>query len=257
VALLCSQCGKPLKPGEQLCPNPNCREPQDVRSVFKRLLEKIGIGFNRATAVRCPVCDAVGSLKIGYCMRCGCGFTVGAAFAPLLRGPRKLWDKLKNKPDTVTKRRFQQFYFLLSVFLFLAVLSIYEHFQPHKWLAAGLFAVIFLPLLLVLILWLKPKRNPRAAPRPPTARIIKLSLVFNYFTTLLLLELVVGVWLEKAMIIAVQCVVTLVAFYCFVNFFWPVWIALGEAFRQQAQPDFDPTSYQGRRARTDFGGRRS
>jgi hypothetical protein len=255
MTFLCAQCGKPVGRGDRVCPNPNCREPQDVRSVFKRWLEGMGIGVRRATAVRCPACNAVGSLEIGYCMKCGCNFTVAAAIAPLLRGPRRLWDRWKNKFDSMSKQRFQRYFFWLSVFLFLAVLSIHEHFQPNKWGATALVAIIFLPLLLLLVLWLKPKRDPRAPRPPPLGRIVKLALVFNYFSVLLLIELLVGVWLEKAVIIAVQCVVTLVAFYCFATFFWPVWVALGEFFREQARAQFDPTSYQGRRARSDFGER--
>lgn len=255
MSLLCSECDEPVKLGDKACSN--CGEPLDVRSVFRRLLEKIGYGFNRATAVRCPVCNKVGSLKVGYCYKCGCNFTVAAAAAPLLRGSRKLWDRLKNNPNEATKRKFQRYYFWSSALLLIVVLSIYESFQPHKWIATGLFAVIFLPLLLLLVLWLMPKRRPNAAPRRPTARIIKLSLVFNYFTFLMLLELAIAVWLEKAMIIAVQSVVTLVAFYSFKTFFWPVWTALGLFFREQTQAPFDPTSYQGRRARSDYGGRRS
>lgn len=260
MALLCSQCGEPVKAGDKTCPNPNCGEPLDVRSVFKRLLEQLGFRFARATAVRCPVCNVVGSLKVGYCYNCGCGFTLAAALAPLLRGPRRLWDRLTEGADNPTKWTFRRYYFWFSLVLFFATLSVYEKVQPEKGIATILLAVVYLPLLLVLGIWLKPRpKTPvPGAKKRTTPKITKLTLVFNYFTFLLVMELAMAAWLQKAIIIAIQCGVTVVAWFVFITFLWPVWTAMGIFFQQQSDDaQFDPTSYQGRRARSDHGGRRT
>ena len=92
------------------------------------------------------------------------------------------------------------------------------------------------------VLWLRPKRNPNAPQRQPIARIIKVSLVFNYFTLLFLLELAIATWLDKAAIIAAQCVASLVASYVFISFLLPA----SEKFRAvfaAAPTGFDPTSF--------------
>jgi len=240
--------------GDKTCPH--CHEPMDARSVFKSLWQKLGFKINRATAVRCPTCHAVGSLRRGYCVECGCNFTVAAALAPLLRGPRRLWDRHVSNAGPATKRKFQLGYLLFSLLAFLTLLAGFEKLQPGKWLGTSLLMVIFLPFFLLLFFWLMP-RNLLVLAAHRTTRLVKLALVLNYFTLLFVLQLVVSTWVEKAVIVASQIVISIVAFYLLMEFVWPVWNALAQSFRQAAGPqEFDPSANQGRRAYTEDGRRR-
>ncbi len=242
MRLLCPKCGEPVQLGQTSCP---CGEALDARSVFKRWLEGLGFRFNRATAVRCPACNATGSLKFGYCTGCGCNFTVAAAFAPILRR----FERLVTNISPAKRRAFQWCFLLLSVGGFLTTLTAYENLQPQEWLATGLLSFLFLPVLLTLFFWLMPKPMLISLAQR-TARKVKLALTFNYFTLLLWLQLTVTTWMAKAIILAGICGMTIVAFYMFLAYIWPIWLAMALFFEQQANA-FDPTGFQGKRARTD------
>jgi hypothetical protein len=254
MAFLCHVCGESVAFGDKVCPR--CKEPLDAQSVFKSWWEKLGFKLKRATAVHCPTCNAIGSLQFGYCVKCGCNFTIGSALAPLLRGPRRFWDRLVTNASPVAKRRFQLLYFFFSSAAFLTLLTVFEKLQPGKWLGTSLLVLIFLTFFLLLFFWLIPRHLLVLVARR-TTRLVKLSLVANYFTLLLLIQLAVSTWVEKAVIVASQIVISIIAFYLLLEFVWPVWNALAESFRQAAgAQDFDPSAYQGRRAYSDDGRRR-
>lgn len=253
---LCPFCDKPTKLTGRVCSNPDCRKSLDVRSVFRRLWVQLGSSFRRATAVCCPACNATGSIKVGKCLNCGCDFTVAAALAPLLRGPRRVWDRYVTNTTDGTKLVFQRGYFLVSLGVFAGTLVVMEDLQTGKWLVSSVLNVIFLTFLLLLFFWLIPRPLLMAAARCVSA-LVKLSLVLNYLTLLLLLQLAVSTWLWKAVILASQLVISVVSFHLLLAYVWPVWNAMAQSFRQAAEAyEFDPSNPQGRRAYTDDGRRR-
>jgi hypothetical protein len=210
----------------------------------------------RATTVKCPACDATGSIKVGHCTVCGCNFTVAAALAPLLRGPRRLWDRYVTDATDQTKQVWQRLHFLISLAAFVAMLMLLEDLQTGKWLVSSVLGVIFLTFLLLLFFWLVPRPLLVAAARCVSA-LVKLSLVLNYLTLLLLLQLAVSTWLWKAVILASQLVISVAAFHLLLSYVWPVWNAMAQSFRNAAEAyEFDPSNPQGRRAYTDDGRRR-
>lgn len=151
---------------------------------------------------------------------------------------------------------FQRGYFLVSLAVFFGMLLIMEDLQAGKWLLSSVLNVIFLTFLLLLFFWLIPRPLLVAAARC-TSALVKLSLVLNYLTVLLLLQLAVSTWLWKAVILASQLVISVVAFHLLLAYVWPVWNAMAQSFREAAEAyEFDPSNPQGRRAYTDDGRRR-
>lgn len=139
---------------------------------------------------------------------------------------------------------------------FVGALLIMEDVEAGKWLVSSALNVIFLTFLLLLFFWLIPRPLLVAAARCVSA-LVKLSLVLNYLTLLLLLQLAVSTWLWKAVILASQMVITVVSFHLLLAYVWPVWSAMAQSFRQAADVyEFDPSNPQGRRAYTDDGRRR-
>jgi hypothetical protein len=241
-----------VQPGDRQCPH--CHKPLDVASAFRRLWERLGFAFNRTTAVRCPKCNKTGSLKFGYCTGCGCNFTVASATEKLLLGPRKIWDRNVTNATATTRRRFKWYYLLFSVVIFFTTLTAYTKFLPANWLGTALLTLLFLMLFLVLLFGLTPRQNLVAFARK-TPPVIKLSLVFNYFTVLLLLQFAVSIWHAQAVIMAILCLMSWLGFYVFLVHVWPVWVAMGSFFQEPVY-QFDPRDNQGRRAYRDQGGRR-
>jgi hypothetical protein len=247
MKLLCPVCGKEVAPGAKTCPT--CREPADVYSLWKRLVNSFKFGFNRATAVRCPACGQPGSLKFGCCLRCGSDFSVAAALAPLLRKPRKKWDDLVTHATPGTKRCFQLGYVLLSAILFWLSLGYSEKRHGTEWYLFAALSIVYVAFFTVFFFFLIP-RSALVLFTKRTSRLSKLGLLFNYFTLLLFLNTALVTWKQRAYMLATLFGVSYIAFYIFLVWLYPVWTAMGSFF---VEPDhaFDPTANQGRRARRD------
>ena len=131
---------------------------------------------------------------------------------------------------------------------------LFQKFLPENWLGTAVLTVLFLMLFLLLFFWLVPRAKLITFARV-TSPIIKLALVLNYFTVLLVMQIVISIFPEKAWIVIMLCIISWCAFHGFLWLASNVWTAMGRYFEESAN-QFDPTAFQGRRARTDRGGRR-
>ena len=240
----CPTCDKDVGAGDKVCPT--CKEPLHPGALLKRLWDSLKAMFNRAIAVECPVCKEAASLKPGYCMKCGCKFTVSAALLPILRPLRKKWDENISNASPQTKRVFRIGYVIVSAILFWLILGYCEKSGAEWYLYAAL-SFVYLAVFCFFLFWIVPRRF---LARFMTQRkpVEKIGLVFNFLSALLFLQVLMMNWKQRAWMLAMLFVVSWFGFFIFLVYIFPVWNGMATFF---TEPDnvFDPTEKQGRTAR--------
>ncbi len=134
-----------------------------------------------------------------------------------------------------------------------AILELDKSLGGGALLFTSLITMVYLAVLLLIFFWLTPKSKLIlvAVASPP---LIKLALVFNYVTLLLLLHMAVTAWFDKALVLAAMFIISAIAFHGFLQWLWPAFCLMGDFWGPNAGARFyNTTGAQGRRARYDEG----
>lgn len=179
------------------------------------------------------------------CSKCGTPFTLDSVIEP----PRRRWREILENITPETRRRIQWCYFLFSVALLGWLLAYCEQNQEKHWVGHALLSVIFLAASGLLSVLLTPRQVIQNFSRH-CPRLTKLAFVANYLAALLLLQIMIGKWWERALILAGLLAVTCLGAWLLCRVLWPMTQQVRGLYDDSGQP-FDPSAPQGRRGRFD------
>ena len=142
-------------------------------------------------------------------------------------------------------------YFLFSfALLWLTMALVHEHF-PGNFFVQSALAVVFLSGLGLLSAMLIPKSVIRTVARRASA-VVKLALIANYLTAMLVMRMLTTTWQEQAFTLAGMLITTWVAGVVLTAFVWPVKEGVADLHRDHdTKPTFNAANPQGRKARID------
>jgi hypothetical protein len=230
----CPVCDGEVRVSDKACPH--CKEPLDAASFIKRLFV---FTYNRASALRCPVCNFSGRPERGCCVYCGSNFTLAAALAPPIRWwnkkPLRYWRKLRP----VTRRRLH--FYSSAAFLWFALGWAADHETDLA--AVSLLSIAYLAVLLLFVVFVVPrdKRINFTTGIPP---LTKISLSFNYFAFLIFLQGVLLTWARRAAVLGGLFFMSWAACWLFLEYIYPIACVMADIIT--GHPGFDPTADQTR-----------
>lgn len=241
------------------CPNPNCSHgvklsdhacpdcgfSLSLGSVIKLCWRRFLDFFRDRAVIRCPECRHPVSLADKNCSNSECGkpVTVEAVVVATLE-PRRRWQDFLSTATPTTASRLQWAIFLFSFLILLGTFAYAEAHQTDYWALHALLGACYVVALGALLPLVRPDIDLgqvwRAAGRP-----MKLALICNYLTLLLVFQLVVAAWWKRALLLAVIALLARVAKGI-----------LGAIFSRLANGDdntvyFDTSDPQGRRGKFD------
>lgn len=141
-------------------------------------------------------------------------------------------------------RRLQWTYLLLSLATLWWLLGYTERHHANDWVGNAMLSVLYLAVFGLLAALLVP-RYTWASFIWRTSRLTKLGVIVNYLTLLLLVQDLIGVWKQRAIMLASLFVATHVAAWLLCRFFWPQFLRAAHVFVGGSVP-FDPGAPQGR-----------
>ena len=245
MAFRCPVCDRDVKTGDTKCPG--CGEPLHAASFVGRLWRSLWAGFTRVTSVECPACGEPAAAKSKYCMRCTCNFTVAAALVPILRPLRNKWDAVFKDASPASKRFARIAYVIASAVLFWLVLS-YSEKKGAVWYLYAALSIVYVAFFTFFLLWVVPREHLSRFVRQRKG-VVRIGLIFNFFTALLLLQVLMATWTARALMLGALFIVSWLGFYFFLVYIFPVWCGMSVFFDDYVP--FDHTARQGRTARRD------
>ena len=225
-----------------------CGKEYTVQAWFASLRRGVRGRAAQPIMMTCPGCQRAVPATEVQCPRCGADLTVEAAFDQTLEPVRAWWQRFADGLGPRARHRIRWGYLLLSLFLLWEVLGYAEARRTSEWLLHAALCVAYLGVFLFLFVWLTPReplrKFARQAPRP-----VKLALVCNYFTLLMLLQIAIGTWWTRATMLAVLFAVTWGGFKVFADIIHPRYRELLDILFGDSDPRFDPSAPHGRKGR--------
>lgn len=176
--------------------------------------------------------------------------TLGVAVEVTLTPLRQRWYRFVDAAGPKTMRRLQWAYLLASLGLLWWLLGWTERRHGSDWMAQAALSILYLAAVVLLVAVLVPKATLVRAVRG-TSRLVKLGLVLNYFTLLLVLQNVIAAWWTRAAMLAGVFVATWAALVVVWHFFWPTYLTTANTLMGTDEAPFDPSHPQGRTFRAD------
>lgn len=242
----CPKCGHACPWTARECPV--CSFPLTLGAVTRHYWHRLRTGLSRATAVECPECQQATPITRKFCVHCGAALTVQAAVNVTVAPTQRRWANFKRHSSPQTWRRIRYCYFLFSASLLWWFLTYVETHHAGSRIAYIALSVVYLSVLSFLAAWLAPRHIFFAFSR--ASRLAKLSLILNYLTALLGLQLWIAAWWGQALSLAGLFFVTWLGAVLLCRWIMPVAAATADVFLGSA-PGFDASAPQGREARYD------
>ncbi len=215
----------------------------------------LGYGWKRVwewvkkkLSVACPTCRKRIPAFQSICPACKASLTVEGAFQKTF-GPQVEKVRVLIAPNPSKRRLFQWFYVGVSALVFWGCLAILEKKYAQHWVEPAMLSIVYLAVFLILSLWLVPQRTLLLIAQR-ASKLIKLALVFNYLTALMLLQMFMATWWTRSIMLGVLFFVTWAGAWLFWRYLWPVSSAVGGIFMGPSST-FDPSEPQGRNVRMD------
>jgi hypothetical protein len=260
VKFACPQCSQEIDLRRGVCPG--CHLPLTLGAVVKFYWSFWYTRCRQTAVVPCTECGGGVPITAKACPACKTPLTVNSAvektLAParqragqLVAGGRETLARARTsmkKATPETKRRIQWVYLLFSVALLWWLLVCAEQNEVGTWLRRALLSVVFLAASGMLVIVVVPRHMLQTVSRRASI-LSKLAMVANYLTLLLLLQMMIGVWWQRALILAGLVGVTCLGAWLLTVF----WNATEKArnFIGQDNQTFDPSAPQGRQGRFD------
>ena len=240
------------------CPNPDC---SGVIGLSDRSCGECGFvltlgnvfrhyfsAFRRkGLKLRCPHCEHANPLKSPKCESCGHPLTVSSVVDP----PRAKWRSLIGNASPEFKKRVQLAHMILSAILLLWLIGYIESTLSIQWIFSVFLSVLYLAVFVVCSMWVVPKPVRYALIRRP-APITRIGLIFNFFSGVFLLQMMITNWVTQSLVLAAVFIVIWVATWIFVRWFWPLIseassIIVSDELPQSPSQEFRADGSQGRR----------
>lgn len=175
--------------------------------------------------------------------------TVAAAVEVTFNPLRQRLHRWLDRVGPRTIRRFQWGYFLVSLAVLWWLLGFSEHHLGSLALAVVISAV-YVAVALFLMAWLMPRDMWFAFGRR-TSRLIKLAVVVNYLTALLLLQNLILTWRARAIILTMLFFTTWLGAWMLCRFLWPIHVQTVSILLSGGPQPFDIGDRQGRNIRSE------
>ena len=228
-ATRCSECGLPLTLG----------------AISRHYGQRFTGWLHRNAVIACPHCGGTASLCAKTCPHCFDTITVQASVKASLRPARQRWHGVRTPLMRICRVLAQCIYFLSSVALLgwqLPTIPVEDALFLCIRMVISAELLTFLALILI---WVLP-RDFLAAVAVRVTAVVKLTLVFNYLSLLLLVESCLQRWTSKSLILAGLLASTWIACRFLHRMVWPVVVGIRQILRGEAGTPFDPSQPQGR-----------
>jgi hypothetical protein len=170
--------------------------------------------------------------------------TVAAAVELTLTPLRRRWRRSVKRADYKTTRRIQWGYLLLSLTLLWWMLGYTETHHAKDWVGQATLSILYFAAFALLAALLVP-RNVWTSFACHTSGLVKLGVVVNYLTLLLLLQNFIGAWWTRTSILAGLFVVSWAGSWVLCRFFWPAYLGAANIIVGGPQ-NINPSDPQGR-----------
>jgi hypothetical protein len=196
----------------------------------------------------CPKCDHAIQLRKGVCSKCGFELTLQSLIKYYCLKAWKRWDRFRTNITPLRQRIVQWLYLCLSIILLLFILSGIQENDIKDWLKPSALALFFFPFLGLIVLLVVPGQLIKMVVKRAAWRI-KVALVCNFFTLVLLLQLFIARWWVRALVLASILGVIFIGSILLYKVFWPMALKMQNLYDPQQNPPFDPSAPQGRHGR--------
>lgn len=244
MEFLCPKCERPTGLMRSACRN--CGFSLTIGSVLGHYWDRL----KSLAALRCPQCQNAVPVGQPACGTCGKAMTLGAAVQYATDPPKKWWHRFLRGATRGQKRLVQWIYLLLSGLLLLGTVAHIEKNVGGEWYGYAALSAVYLAVFGLLLLVLVPRRVFWTVYFHSSA-LTKLSLLCNAVVATFALQLFIGAWWARAVILASLFGVLWFAAYLFHVFILPMAAETERVFVGQPQQNFDPRTPQGRNVRLD------
>lgn len=228
--------------GDRECPN--CGQTFGPFTLIRLGWRRFALWLTRITALQCPVCHRPSPLRAAACRYCGQPMTIAVAAEVALTPLRARYQEVVDRLGPRGMRRLQWGYFLLSLALLWWLLGYTETHHAKDWVGNALLSVLYLAVFGLLAAVLTSRPDWVSFVRR-TSRLTKLAVVVNSLTVLLLVQNLIGVWKQRAQILAGLFVVFYLAAWALCRLLWPQYLRAASII-VGASPPFNATDPQGR-----------
>ena len=229
TATTCSQCGMPLTLG----------------TVGSHYGHRLVHWWRQNAVIACPWCRGAAPLYARSCPHCRQTITVQACVATSLRPLHRRWQRRRPIPARVSRALAQSAYLLGSLALLAWQLAAATLDEPVLIVLRLALCAVILAVAALVSLWILP-RQLFAALSARLSPVLKVGVLANYLSLLLLLQACIGGWLERSLLFVALLICTWVAGWVLHRLLWPVTVGVRQIFREQDGSWFDPSQPQGR-----------
>lgn len=237
MEIICPKCEKgSLSLGGRACPV--CNFPPTVEAALAHYTGKFAKPFNRFCVACCPACRSIYPGSATKCARCG-----RPLYSSLLFSLRYRFQQ-----STVIRFVVRWSFYAASAILFWRLLAYVESHQARRlidWLKYAGLSVAYLAAAGILVRWIVPISVMRAITHRAPAGV-KLSLVLNFFSGVLLLHIFVAAWWTRACLFAGLFGVVLVGGWVLTRMLFPTYQSSMAVMFGDAPVYHDTTVDQGR-----------
>ena len=244
VKFACPRCSHEVGLRDRACPK--CKLALTLGGVVGYYWGLLCSGVKKEAVIQCPGCHRPVPLATTVCPHpnCGAPITVGATVDAVMAPTRRRWRGFLDHATPTTRRWVQLAYLILSATILWWLLAYVEKHHSGNWIWHALLSVLYLTVFGIVAALVAPRRVFEAIASHASWSV-KLALVFNYLTLLLLLQVMISTWWARAVMLAGFFGATYLAVWLLRKLLLPMFS--GEA----EDRTFDPSAAQGRRGRYD------
>ncbi len=233
---------------DRVCPV--CDFKFTLGSILGHYAQQVMGGVRRRAVVSCPHCQAAAPITASTCPHCSETITFDAAYEATVEPTRQRYRNFILGASPRTKRLVRWSYFLLSTAGLWQMLAYVEAHVGDGWVWHAALSIVYLAVLLLGVL-LFVKRERLSALVHHRSVSVKLGLIMNSFCLLILLQIFIGEWWLRSLVMAGLLLAVWVALYVLHEWVLPMLRATEAAFLGSPEKKFDHTGPQGRTARHD------
>jgi hypothetical protein len=249
MTFACPKCGDDVRLSQAACNR--CGFQLTVGAVVAFYWQGLRRGAQERAAWRCAACGQPAPINAAACPHCKTPITVDSTVHAVLDPPRQRWRNFLTQATPETRRRFQWAYLLASGLVLWWMLADLEKKQTGELFRDALLSVVYCAAVAFIVLLLVPRWIFQLVAQGTTA-IVKLALILNYLTLVLVLQSWISAWWARASILAGVFAVSWLAVWLIATFLWPM---KNELHSLGAPPNprrnFNPSAPQGRVGRID------
>lgn len=237
----CPECGEAIRLQNGRCAR--CAFALTVPGIWRHFVRSV----RRKTQISCPSCREPAEIAARECRACGALLTLENVIGATVEPTRKKVERRMANATPGFKRGVQWAVFALSLVTLWLLLTFVQARKGSSVLELALLSSVYLAFFGLLSVFFLPRKLIWTI-RHRASAISKLSLIANFFSALLLLQLALGTWQKQAGGLAILFGTVWLGAVILTRFFWPLLCDVMSLF-SQANVYFNSADPQGRSAR--------